>query len=88
VKKQSTITNQTLYNRGSQHAGRMRPAAAYFVARDVQAVRAHDWYTSHRRSHAENAKERASDVTDNVKRHKRMQWRKQNIFMGGFHSVA
>ena len=28
-----------LYGRGTQHVGRMRPAAAYFVACDVQAER-------------------------------------------------
>jgi len=51
----------------------MRPAASYFLARDVQAVRlyVHMIAAPATDDHTHKVQERASDVTDNVKRHRR-----------------
>jgi len=52
----------------------MRPAAAYFVARDVQTARlyVHMIAAPAIDDQTQKMQERASDVTDNVKRHRPM----------------
>ena len=52
----------------------MQPAASYFLARDVQAVRlyVHMIAAPAIDNHMHKMQERANDVTDSVKRHRRM----------------